>query len=176
MRYFSDLFRNVFQIAYVTEDIDAAVAYFQSTLGTVKCDTHYGSNLGGMVVVDGETVDEWVIDVALVNAGHTNLEIIRPVSGAVDLYRQGIRPGAPATFHHLGFLADFGEATEAVAACGKQWKQYGQIADSIKFGYVDMTAELGHFVEIMDMEQSSIDRFAELEAVVEPAALAIERP
>ena len=45
MRYFSDLFRDVFQIAYVTEDIDEATSYFESTLGTVKCDTHYGSDL-----------------------------------------------------------------------------------------------------------------------------------
>jgi len=163
MRYFSDLFRDVFQIAYVTEDIDEATSYFESTLGTVKCDTHYGSNLGGLVVVDGEPVDEWVIDVALVNAGPTNLEIIRPVSGAVDLYRAGIRPGAPATFHHLAFRADFDEASEALAACGKQWKQYGHIPDAIRFGYVDLTAELGHHVEIMDMEPSTIDRFAELE-------------
>ena len=52
------------------------------------------------MVVDGVTADEWTIDVALVNAGRTNLEIIRPVGGAVGLYRDAARPGEPATLHH----------------------------------------------------------------------------
>ena len=164
MRTFSDLFRNVMQIAYVTEDLDMATAYFESTLGTVACRKTYKSSLGGIVVVDGETAEEWVIDVALVNAGPTNLEIIRPVSGSVDLYRSAIRPGAPASFHHLGFrIPDFDEASAIVAASGKTWKQYGHLEGALRFGYVDMTAELGHYVEFMDLEPSSAKHFAKLE-------------
>ena len=165
MRTFSDLFRNVMQIAYVTEDLDAATDYFESTLGTVGCQTTYKSSLGGVVVVDGETADEWVIDVALVNAGPTNLELIRPVSGAVDLYRSWLRPGAVATFHHIGFrIPDFDEATDIVAAMGKRWKQYGVIEGAMRFGYVDMTAELGHYVELMDLGPPAERLFASLEA------------
>ena len=82
-------------------------------------------------MVDGETAEEWVIDVALVNAGATNFELIQPVSGSVDLYRSAIRPGAPATFHHVGYrVADFDEATEILAANGRSWKQYGHIEGS----------------------------------------------
>ena len=165
MNTFSDLFRDVMQLAYVTDDIDVATAYFESTLGTVKCQTHYKSSLGGVVVVDGETSEEWVIDVALVNAGPTNLEIIKPVSGAVDLYRDAIRPDVPATFHHVGFrIRDFDEATAIVKASGKTWKQYGHLAGSIRFGYVDLTAELGHYVEFMELEPAAVERFALLEA------------
>src|SRR5438067_1877006 len=107
------------QLGYVTDDIDAASSYLESTLGTTRCVKHYKSSLGGgrpptaasgpkipYVVVDGEPAAEWVIDVALVNAGPTNLEIIRPVSGAVELYRDAIRPGKPASLHHLGFVVD----------------------------------------------------------------------
>ena len=165
MRSFSDLFRNVMQIGYVTDDIDVAAEYFESTLGTVPFRKSYKSSLGGIVVVDGETVDEWVIDVALVNAGPTNLEIIRPVSGAVELYRSAIRPGVPATFHHLAFrVADFDEAAAVVAASGKSWKQHGYLEGSLRFGYVDMTAELGHYVEVMELEPASVEHFAQLEA------------
>lgn len=166
MRTFSDLFRNVMQIAYVTDDLDAATAYFESTLGTVKCRTTYKSSLGGVVVVDGETAQEWVIDVALVNAGATNLEIIRPVSGSVEMYRDAIRPGAVATFHHLGFLVDdFDEATAMVTAAGKAWSQRGTLEGAMRFGYVDMTAELGHHVEIMELQPSAARMFAHLEAL-----------
>ena len=176
MRSLSDLFRNVMQLGYVTDDIDAAVAYFESALGTVQCVKHYKSSLGGgrppadggkpgsaFVVVDDEPADEWVIDVALVNAGPTNLEIIRPVSGAVDLYRDAIRPGQPATLHHLGFrIDDFDEASAIVATSGKKWAQFGD-SGAIRFGYLDMTAELGHFVEVMELGPDSVRGFAQLE-------------
>jgi len=166
MRTFSDLFRNVMQIAYVTDDIDAACEYFESTLGTVTCAKSYTTSLGGIVYVDDQPAQEWVIDVALVNAGATNLEIIRPVSGAVDLYRSAIRPGFPATFHHLGCkVDDFDDAEAVIKASGKSWKQHGNLRGAIRFGYVDMTAELGHYVEVMELAPSSVARFAHLEAL-----------
>lgn len=177
MRSLSDLFRNFMQIGYVTDDIDAASAYLESTLGTVTCVKHYMSVLGGgrppadgdapagpFVVVDGVPADEWVIDVALVNAGPTNIEIIRPVSGSVDLYRGAIRPGVPATMHHLGFrIDDFDEATAVVEASGKSWAQYGD-SGGLRFGYLDMTAELGHHIEVMELSPASARNFEQLEA------------
>ena len=164
MRSFSDLFRNQMQIAYVAADLDEACDWFESSLGTVPCQRHYKSSLGGIVTVDGELAEEWVIDVALVNAGATNLEIIKPVSGAVDIYRGAIRPDAPATFHHLGFkVDDFAEATKVVEASGRTWKQFGYLEGQIRFGYVDMTAELGHYVEVMDLMPPAAARFKQLE-------------
>lgn len=152
LRSLSDLLREVIQIAYVTDDIDAGVEWLQSTLGTTRCQVMYASSLGGTVVVDGEPAEEWVIDAALVNAGPTNIELIRPVSGAVDLYRDAIRPGAPATFHHLGVrVDDFDAATELIAANGRAWEQYGATEGVIRFGYLDMTAELGHRIEVMEL-------------------------
>ena len=176
MRSLSDLLRNFLQLGYVTDDIDAAASYLESTLGTVECMKHYKASLGGgrppagddasatdFVVVGGVPADEWVIDVALVNAGPTNLEIIRPVAGAVGLYRHAIRPGVPATLHHLAFLVeDFDEASAIVTASGKNWAQYGR-SGPIRFGYLDLTAELGHFVEIMEFSGEG-SPFAYLEA------------
>ncbi|MFE2417031.1 VOC family protein [Streptomyces hokutonensis] len=165
------------QLGYVTDDIDAAATFLESRLGTVRCVKHFKSSLGGglppvsagaprapFVVVDGAPADEWVIDVALVNAGPTNLEIIRPVGGAVDLYRGAVRSGEPATLHHLGFrVDDFDEASAIVAASGRTWKQFGD-SGAIRFGYLDMTAELGHFVEVMELDEEAAQGFAHLEA------------
>ncbi len=164
MKTFSDLFRTMMQIGYVTDDLDAAVTYFQSTLGTGKCRVTYKSSLEG-VIVDGHVTQEWVIDVAMVNAGATNLEIIQPVSGAVDLYRSAIRPGVPATFHHLGFrVDDFEQAAAIVVAHGKQWAQVGTMVGALHFGYIDMTAELGHYVEVMELQEGGLSFFSWLEA------------
>ncbi|MGX9883209.1 VOC family protein [Streptomyces sp. NPDC002276] len=165
------------QLGYVTDDIDAAATFLESRLGTVRSVKHFKSSLGGglppvgadapripYVVVDGAPADEWVIDVALVNAGATNLEIIRPVGGSVDLYRGAVRPGEPATLHHLGFrVDDFDEASAIVTANGRTWKQFGD-SGGIRFGYLDMTAELGHYVEVMELDEASAQGFAHLEA------------
>jgi hypothetical protein len=177
MRSLNDLFRNFLQLGYVTDDIDAAAAYLESAMGTGKCVKSYASSLGGgrpaaragdprtaFVVVDGVPADEWLIDVALVNAGRTNLEIIRPVGGAVDLYRDAVRPGEPATLHHVGFVVDdFDEASAVVAASGRSWKQFGDSGD-IRFGYLDMRAELGHFVEVMELGQPAAQWLAQIDA------------
>ena len=152
LRSLSDLLREVIQLAYVTDDLDAGVEWLQSTFGTSRCHVRYASSLGGTVIVDGAPADEWVIDVALVNAGPTNIELIRPVSGAVDLYRGAIRPGAPATFHHLGVrVDDFDAAAALISSNGRSWEQYGATEGAIRFGYLDLTAELGHRIEVMEL-------------------------
>ena len=177
MRSLSDLFRNFLQLGYVADDIDAGAAYLESAMGTGKCVKHYTSSLGGgrppasagdprtaFVVVDGVLADEWLIDVALVNAGPTNLEIIRPVGGAVDLYRDAVRPGVPATLHHVGFVVDdFDEASAVVEASGRTWKQFGDSGE-VRFGYLDMRAELGHFVEVMELGQPAAQWLAQIDA------------
>jgi hypothetical protein len=170
MRSLSDLFRNFLQLAYVTDDVDAAAAFLESKFGTGKCVMSHGASLtagrtpSDFVVVDGAPAADWTIDVALVNAGPTNLEIIRPVSGSVDLYRQGVRPGELLTFHHAGFVVDdFDEASAVVKASGKTWAQYGASGD-IRFGYVDMRAELGHFVEVMELGEPAAQWMAKIDA------------
>lgn len=180
MKSLSDLMRNTMQLGYVTNDLDAAVSFLESRLGTVQCIKHHGSSLGrvldasaptdptaiegSFVVVDGAVAEEWVIDVALVNAGATNIEIIRPVSGSVDLYRGAVRADAPATFHHAGFrVDDFDEASAVVAASGRSWAQHG-VSGGIRFGYLDLTAELGHFIEVMELDEASASMFTKLEA------------
>jgi Glyoxalase/Bleomycin resistance protein/Dioxygenase superfamily len=183
MRSLSDLFRNFVQLGYVTDDIDAAAAFLESAMGAGKCVKSYASSLGGgrpparagaprsaFVVVDGVPADEWRIDVALVNAGPTNLEIIRPVHGAVGLYRDAVRPGEPATLHHVGFAVDdFDEATAVVEASGRSWKQFGDNGE-IRFGYLDMRAELGHFVEVMELGQPTARWLAQIDAATARAA------
>jgi hypothetical protein len=182
MRSLSDLFRNFVQLGYVTDDVDAAAAYLESAMGTGKCVRSYASSLGGgrppasagdprapFVVVDGTPADEWLIDVALVNAGPTNLEIIRPVGGAVGLYRDAVRPGEPATLHHVGFVVDdFDEASAVVAASGRSWKQFGDSGE-IRFGYLDMRAELCHFVEVMELGQPAARWLAQIDAAAAAA-------
>ncbi len=164
MEHLSELFGDMMQVAYVTDDLDAATNHLESMYGTARFRINRGSSLGGKVRVGGELADEWVIDAALVYAGATNIEVIQPVRGSVELYRAGIRPGALLTFHHLGFrVDDFDEAAAVVERAGREWAQEGTFGD-IRFGYLDLTAELGHFVEIMELGPHAAAFFASIEA------------
>jgi Glyoxalase/Bleomycin resistance protein/Dioxygenase superfamily len=72
------MFKNVFQIAYVTNDLSRAVSLFQSEQGVAE-----------LAIFDDFTLDveggrKAVINVALGYVGDTQLEIIEPVSGQVE--------------------------------------------------------------------------------------------
>lgn len=164
MERLSDLFGDLMQIAYVTDDIDAATEYLQADLGTAPFHINRGSSLGGEIEVAGEIADEWVIDAAISYAGSTNIEIIRPVRGAVQLYSNRIRPGSPVSFHHLGYrVDDFDAASAIVSAAGRSWVQHATWGD-IRFGYLDLTDELGHYVEVMELGPRAAAYFASIEA------------
>lgn len=170
MRSLSELFTDFFQLGYVTDDIDKAADHVESTYGTAECIRHYRGSVGGpdasngpgpasFVAADGVLTDGYVIDAALVNIGRTNIEIIRPVSGAVDIYRDAIRLGSPMTLHHIGFrIDDFDEASRVVADSGRRWALHGD-SGGIRFGYLDMTAELGHYLEVVELDESAAADF-----------------
>jgi hypothetical protein len=70
----------------------------------------------------------------------------------------------PATLHHVGFAVDdFDEASAVVEASGRAWKQFGDSGE-IRFGYLDMRAELGHFVEVMELGQPAAQWLAQIDA------------
>jgi hypothetical protein len=74
-----------------------------------------------------------------------------------------VRPGVPATLHHLGFrIDDFDAATAVVEASGRQWAQFGRSGD-VRFGYLDVSDTLGHFIEVMELGPVSSAMFADLE-------------
>jgi hypothetical protein len=102
--------------------------------------------------VNGIPDSEWTIDVAVVNVGAYNIELIRPVSGAVDLYREAVRP-CPATFHHVGVEIDsLAEVGEVATRAGRDWSLIGHTSGFAHFVYLDLREELFHFVEFIELE------------------------
>ena len=159
------MFRDIFQLGYVVRDLQEGIDYFEKTLGTVEVKLiEKQLTTGGLVY--GEDKGDWVIDLALVNVGPTNLELIAPVSGPVDIYRDYIRPDAIATFHHIGVtVEDFEKTTAVLAENDKKWAISGYAPGFGKFGYADMRQEFGHYVECLEFEQNGIDFFKDLESV-----------
>jgi catechol 2,3-dioxygenase-like lactoylglutathione lyase family enzyme len=152
----------VIQIAYVSDDLERATAWFERNLGARGFD-HHGITTLHDAVVDGEVAEEWSIDTAGTMLGDLNLEIIRPVSGAVDMYREVLVDGAPATFHHYGVEVDsWDDAERAREAMGVPWKTQGYTQGVVEFGYVDLRPVIGHYVEFMRLDPATIEVIEDL--------------
>lgn len=156
-----------FQYAYVANDLDEALAHFSHEFGTGAFDVKRSLTVDS-VEVDGAPADEWMIDVATINILDRNLEVIQPISGAVDLYRRLLRPGRVATFHHLGVeVADLDEVAHAVTAAGRTFALRGEMVNFCRFAYLDTTADLGHYLEYIELADLGRQHFAALRAAAQ---------
>lgn len=150
------------QIGYVAEDLEQAAAWFERHLGARGFD-HFGTTTLHDAVVDGEVADEWSIEVVGTMLGDINVEIIRPVGGAVDMYRDALVPGAAATLHHYALQVDsWDEAEASRESLGLQWKTRGYTPGVCDFGYLDLRPVLGHYVEFLRLDPETIAAIADL--------------
>ena len=138
------MFKNTFQIAYVTNDLRRAVEVFQSQQGVKE-----------IAIFDDFTLEvagggQAVINVGLAYVGETQLEIIEPVSGQVELYRTWLPDDFAVRHHHFCHRLDSVDELEALQA---QYEQAGyQIALDASLGetrlfYADTTQLLDHYQE-----------------------------
>jgi catechol 2,3-dioxygenase-like lactoylglutathione lyase family enzyme len=150
------------QVAYVSEDLKRSAAWFERHLGAKGFD-FYEPVILNDVVVDGEVAEEWAIEIAGTHLGDVALEIIHPLSGAVEMYRDVLVPGAAATFHHVGLrVDDWDEAEAARESFGREWTTRGYTPGVCDFGYVDLRPVVGHYVEFMRLEPEALVTLEEL--------------
>ncbi|MGE0384715.1 MAG: VOC family protein [Gammaproteobacteria bacterium] len=131
------------QVAYITTDIDRAVALFGERYGVARF------AITREVPFDPATR----MDMALAYSGTTMLEIIAARGNGGSLYEIGMpATGFALQFHHFGHvvesIADWNRLRERVAA---GWLPIAiareDPAGDFPFMYLDARAELGHFIE-----------------------------
>lgn len=141
-------FRGLTQVAYVTTDIDQTMADFGQ---------HYGvPNWLPMreltLQTDGETASGQA-HVALAWVGATQLELIQPLSGAVDVYRWGLPgQGYGYRFHHLAQLMETAGEFEAALEIIRRDQlpvvlQGMSTGGLVRYVYTDHRETLGHLFE-----------------------------
>jgi catechol 2,3-dioxygenase-like lactoylglutathione lyase family enzyme len=146
----------IIQAGYVADDLERATAWFERHLGANGFD-HFGVTTLNDAVIDGQVADEWSIEVVGTMIGDLNVEIIRPLGGAVDMYREVLVAGAPATFHHFALeVDDWDEAESARESLGLDWKARGYTEGVCDFGYLDLRPSLGHYIEFLRLEPGTI--------------------
>ena len=138
----------VLQLAYVTNDIDGACAHLGARYGLHKFLRSGPNTL--------ETDAGALLTLKLAHAwlGPTWYEVIQPMDEAPPFLRDWVPAGGPALrLHHIGIrlpdLAAWERMLRGVEAAGYRVPLMLTKNRAQKYCYVDMTAELGHYVEYL---------------------------
>jgi len=166
MEAIADLFANVWQLGYVTTDLDRAVEFMAERFGLEHC---VKLPTGGATFLVGDNPAEWEARFAMGSRGGLIVELIEPVAGEVGFYTRLLpSDGSFAVrFHHIATFIETGdEEWERMRSLlhdsGLRFDYTVLIPNRVRAGYVDMTAELGHYVEICQLQSEDTDFFSGL--------------
>jgi len=135
---------NHYQNAYITRDLDQALAIFR---------TQYGFDDFKHMEVSYELKTpagrgKATVKLALGWIGNLQYELIQPVSGMIDVYNEGLPDNYPMRFHHVcsrvtdwdAFRADLERQKRPIA-------MEGGTPGHLLWLYVDARDTVGHYLE-----------------------------
>jgi len=164
----ADLLANVWQFGYVTNDLDRAIALMSERFGLEHC---LKLPAGGATFLVGNEPAEWNAKFAMGARGGLIVELIEPVAGEIDFYTRVLPPDGSfaVRFHHIATFTAPGDVEwerlgALLAASGLKVDYTVLIPDRVRAGYVDTTGELGHWLEICQLQREDIDFFSSLVA------------
>lgn len=161
-----DLFANIWQVAYVTVDLDRGIELLRERFGVEEC---MEVPTAGATFLVGDEPAEWEPRIAMGARGGLIVELIEPVAGEVDFYRRFL-PGDGSfglRLHHLASLVPLGDDVwsaigDLLAESGLGFDYTVLIPGRVRAGYADTTAELGHFLEVCQLQSADIEFFSGL--------------
>jgi hypothetical protein len=163
VRALGDVYASIWQVCYVTRDLDEGMKLLR---------THYGVEsievpTDGATFLVGDEPAEWDVRISMGARGGLIVELIEPVGGEVDFYRQALPADGGLGFHHLASHMPLGDEAwdalgDVLAASGLRVDYTVLIPDRVRAGYVDTTAELGHYLEICQLQKADIEFFTGL--------------
>jgi hypothetical protein len=158
-----DLFANIWQLAYVTRDLDEGIGVLRERFGVESTEVP----TAGATFLVGDEPAPWDVRIAMGARGGLILEVIEPVGGEVDFYRRFLPEDGGLGFHHMATFVPVGDESwssvlELLAAEGLGVDYTVLIPDRVRAGYVDTTAMLGHYLEICQLQPMDIELFSGL--------------
>jgi hypothetical protein len=140
-------FENHYQISYVTPDLDLGIAAFKEQFGIENFRSPGGGGGGGQPVWTPKGEGILRVKAAVAFVGDLTIEVMEPVSGPDEIYRDFLVPGQPLRLHHLGMRCDDIEKVRTESErLGRPVVLSGEFKNG-KFMYVDARATLGHYLE-----------------------------
>lgn len=168
LRSLADLLANVWQFGYVTTDLERATAFMADRFGLQDC-RHLPSDTATFLV--GENPARWEVKVAMGARGGLIVELIEPVAGEIDFYTSVLPPNGSfaVRLHHIATFVDNREdewerLKTLLSASGLKLDYTVLIPSRVRAGYVDTTAELGHWLEVCQLQAEDIEFFSALVA------------
>ena len=162
----ADLLANVWQFGYVTPDLERAKAFMAERFGLEHC-LDLPSDTARFLA--GDEPVEWEVKVAMGARGGMIVELIEPVAGCIDFYNRVLPPDGSfaVRLHHLAtYMAggddEWARVGAVLAASGLKVDYTVLIPDRVRAGYVDTNAELGHWLEICQLQPDDIEFFTAL--------------
>jgi Glyoxalase/Bleomycin resistance protein/Dioxygenase superfamily len=136
------------QIAYVTNDMDRALAVFRDDYD-VPFFYVFANDAPGLTQSDGAQ-----LKIALALVGDVEIELIEPLEGTAPLFSAPFpTDGSFAIrFHHVayritGALKDFEAHMASIDPARHPVVWQGAMGDLMRYAYTDERATLGHYVE-----------------------------
>jgi hypothetical protein len=153
-----NLFNGAFQLAYVTTDLEQAIATYRERYGVERFATVPSS----LEVSTPDGVRSARLLMAFGYINEIQIELIQPIEGTLTLYADAL-PDGPAfalRFHHVGcrlpdrtqwdaFRAGLDPGRHRIALESMQAGQQSH------FLYLDERARLGHYLEYMWLDAAS---------------------
>jgi Glyoxalase/Bleomycin resistance protein/Dioxygenase superfamily len=165
-----DLFANIWQVCYVTPDLDRGMAELRDVFGienSTEVPTEGATFLKGDL--EGGEPAQWDVRVAMGARGGLIVELIEPIAGEVEFYRRALPTDGDSVlgFHHLAMLVPLGDEawnslTELLAARGLGVQYTIVIPERARLAYVDTTALLGHYIELCQLQPADTEFFSGL--------------
>jgi hypothetical protein len=165
VRALGDVLANVWQVAYVTRDLDEGMRVLRDSFGVESTEVP----TDGATFLVGDEPAEWDVRVSMGARGGLIVELIEPVGGEVEFYRRFLpkHGSAGLGFHHLATFISTGDDAwsslgDVLAGSGLRVDYTVLIPDRVRAGYVDTTPELGHYLEICQLQSADIEFFSGL--------------
>lgn len=151
------LFRNAWQTAYVTNDLDRAMDLMRIDYGT-----------GEFLVM--REMPGALADIALAYSGVTMIQLLCPLADGGDIYSDHLAdaPQAGGAFvlrhHHFGMLIDTREEMDHIRGrhldLGNAIALEGESPGAVQYIYADCRKMLGHYLEYIRLEDAGRELFA----------------
>jgi len=164
----ADMLAGVWQLGYVTTDLERAMETMAGRYGLTH---NVALPAGGARFLAGDRPAEWEAQFAMGARGGLIVELIEPVGGEVEFYRRVLpADGSFAVrFHHFAVSIPTGDeewerVRALLAASGLRFDYTVLIPGRVRAGYVDTSAELGHLIEVCQLEREDVEFFTSLVA------------
>jgi hypothetical protein len=158
-----DLLSSIWQVCYVTRDLDAGMAELRERygIGSTEVPTE------GATFLVGEEPAEWDVRVSMGARRGPIVELIEPIGGEVEFYRQALPKNGGLGFHHIATYVPLGDEAwnsigDLLAGAGLRFDYTVLIPDRVRAGYVDTTGMLGHYIEVCQLQPADTEFFSSL--------------